>query len=132
LTNQPSHEGLPVSPIKSFKFSTTSASFAKQEMELQIEALETRIDTIIKRFTIDGNPILGAILQLSHDKGELAGLSKGLGRLSEIIEPYDELLKRKSLVDIAEKDPNWLAWAFGDFDNQVDEAIDKFFDNNES
>ena len=132
MTNQPSHEGLPVSPIKSFKFSTTSASFAKQEMELQIEALETRIDTIIKRFTIDGNPILGAILQLSHDKGELAGLSKGLGRLSEIIEPYDELLKRKSLVDIAEKDPNWLAWAFGDFDNQVDEAIDKFFDNNES
>ncbi|GEM_PF-1683978 len=125
MTNQPSHEGLPVSPIKSFKFSTTSASFAKQEMELQIEALETRIDTIIKRFTIDGNPILGAILQLSHDKGELAGLSKGLGRLSEIIEPYDELLKRKSLVDIAEKDPNWLAWAFGDFDDEIDDAVKK-------
>jgi hypothetical protein len=94
-------------------------------MELQIEALETRIDTIIKRFTIDGNPILGAILQLSHDKGELAGLSKGLGRLSEIIEPYDELLKRKSLVDIAEKDPNWLAWAFGDFDDEIDDAVKK-------
>ena len=125
MTNQPSHEGLPVSHIKSFKFSTTSASFAKQEMELQIEALETRIDTIIKRFTIDGNPILGAILQLSHDKGELAGLSKGLGRLSEIIEPYDELLKRKSLVDIAEKDPNWLAWAFGDFDDEIDDAVKK-------
>jgi hypothetical protein len=132
LTAQPSHERLPNTPINSFKFNSSSASFAKAEVELQIEALETRIDNIVKKFTVEGNPVLGLILQLTHNKEELAGLSKGLGRLADIIGPYDELQQRKQLLEIAEKDPNWLAWAFGDFDQEIDEAIVKLFSTEES
>lgn len=125
MTAQPSHERLPNTPIDSFKFSSSSASFAKAEIELQLEALEIRIDNIVKKFTVEGNPVLGLILQLTHNKEELAGLSKGLGRLADLIGPYDELQQRKQLLDIAEKDPNWLAWAFGDFDHEIDEALNK-------
>lgn len=131
MTHQPSHEGAKVGPIKSFRFNSASASFAKKEVDLQLEALEIRIDNIIKKFTIDGNPILGIILQMTHNQEELKGLSKGLGRLSELIGPYEELQKRKEIIDIAEKDPSWLAWAFGDFDSEIDDALNRFLDVNE-
>jgi len=123
---------LPNSPINSFRFNSSSASFARAEVELQLEALEIRIENIVKKFTIEGNPILGLILQLTHDQEELAGLAKGLGRLADLIGPYDELQQRKQLLDIAEKDPNWLAWAFGDFDEEINETIKKFFSVDES
>lgn len=132
MTLQPSHEGLPNTPINSFRFNASSASFAKAEIELQIEALEVRIETIVKKFTVEGNPILGLILQLTHNQEELVGLSKGLGRLAELIGPYDELQQRKQLLDIAEKDPNWLAWAFGDFNQEIDDALNKFLSIEES
>jgi hypothetical protein len=132
LTNQIPNSSNNKGPITSFKFNTNSASFARKEIDLQIEALEIRIDNIIKKFTVDGNPIIAALLTLTHNQEELLGLSKGLGRVADLIGPLDELLKRKEVIELAEKDPTWLAWAFGDFDNQVDEAIDKFFDNNES
>jgi len=119
-------------PITSFQFNSNSAAFAKKELELQIEALQIRIDNIVSRFTIDGNQVIAIVLNLTHNKEELLGLSKGLGRVAELIGPLDELMKRKEVIDLAEKDPSWLAWAFGNFDTQVDEAIDKFLSNQES
>lgn len=132
MTNQQPDNRSNIGPITSFQFNSTSAAFAKKELELQIEALQIRIDNIISRFTIDGNPVIGIILNLTHNKEELLGLSKGLGRVAELIGPLDELMKRKEVIDLAEKDPSWLAWAFGNFDTQIDEAIDKFLSNQES
>lgn len=132
MTNQLPEDRTNIGPITSFKFDSNSAAFAKKELELQIEALQIRIDNIISRFTVDGNPVIAVLLNLTHNKEELLGLSKGLGRVAELIGPLDELVKRKEVIDLAEKDPSWLAWAFGNFDNQVDEAIDKFLSNQES
>jgi hypothetical protein len=132
LTNQQPDNRANIGPITSFQFNSNSAGFAKKELELQIEALQIRIENIVSRFTIDNNPVIAVLLNLTHNKEELLGLSKGLGRVAELIGPLDELIKRKEVIDLAEKDPSWLAWAFGNFDTQVDEAIDKFLSNQES
>lgn len=132
MTHQPLENNKPSKPIQSFRFNTSSASFAKQEIDLQIEALELRIDNIVNKFTLDGNPIIAPIVQISHNKEELIGLSKGLSRVAELLEPLDLLRKRKEILDLAESDPGWLAWAFGDFDQEVDEAISELLNVNES
>lgn len=132
MTHQPLENNKPSKPIDTFRFNASSASFAKKEIDLQIEALETRIDNIVNKFTLDGNPIIVPIMHISHNKEELIGLSKGLSRVAELLEPLDVLRKRKEILDLAESDPSWLAWAFGDFDEEIDEALNKFLNLNES
>ena len=131
MTHQPLENNKPLKAIESFRFNPASANFAKKEIDLQIEALELRIDNIVNKFTLDGNPIIAPIIHISHNKDELIGLSKGLSRVAELLEPLDVLRKRKEILDLAESDPSWLAWAFGDFGEEIDEALEIFLNTNE-
>jgi hypothetical protein len=117
--------------VSSFRFNPNAGIFAKNEIDLQIEALKMRIENIVNKFPLKGMPVIEMILSISHDKEELIGLSKGLGRVAELVGPLEQLEKRREVLDIAESDPNWLAWAFGDFDSEVDEAINNILSTKE-
>ena len=38
---------------------------------------------------------------------------------------HDSLEKKLKVIELAESDPNWFAAAFGDFEKDIDSAIDK-------
>jgi hypothetical protein len=90
-----------------------------------------RIETkIVDHFTIGDTPILRFILNMDPTRDDLKKLSKALDRLADIVETYESLATKLSVIKAAESDPNWFALAFGDFENEIDEDIEKFFNAN--
>lgn len=113
-------------PPTVFRFNTSNISGTKREIDLQTEAYAERIKRISDKCIIaEHYPVIPQILNLSRDPEELKRLAKGLNRVAEIISEYDELQKRATVLEVAEKDPSWLAWAFGDFEPQ-DIVIEDF------
>lgn len=114
-------------PLDRFTFSISVAAQVKNDIEAQLNAIDERIDTIVNKVTVDGMPIMKAILQTSHDKKELKRLAKGIDRVADLIENYDQLKNRLSIIETAQTDPEWFAWTFGDFSDQVDKGLDSIF-----
>lgn len=126
----PELEGYPekrptgISPINRFTFSVSAVSVAQKDTQLQIEALEERIQTIIKaKGIINDMPILSHILSMTRDQETLKGLAKGLDRVADLVGPLDELKSKKAVLELAETNPEWFAWAFGDFDEPIEKLI---------
>lgn len=110
--------------LTNFLFSLKRLPEAEKDLDLQMQALEARIDKLVKGVEVNHVPILAHLLQLSHDKEELEKLGKALLRVAPLVEQHDDLAKRKSVFELATKEPNWLAWAFGDFSDEVDTFTD--------
>jgi hypothetical protein len=131
MTSYP--EKLPLSaPIKNFNFNLDAAAESKQEINNQISVLEDRIEKIIQHFTVDDMPVIRLILNMTHDKETLKGLSKALDRVSELVEHHDNLASKLKVIEHAEKDPSWFAYTFGDFSSIIDSDLkDIFGDTND-
>lgn len=119
-----------MSNIDKFNFSFEMASKAKKELEDNTFVLKQRIDKIVDHFTIGDTPILRFILNMDPSKDDLKKLSKALDRLGDIVEVYESLVTKLSVIKAAEADPHWFALAFGDFESEVDQDIEKFFNSN--
>jgi hypothetical protein len=119
-----------MSNIDKFNFSFEMASKAKKELEDNTFVLKQRIDKIVDHFTIGDTPILRFILNMDPSKDDLKKLSKALDRLGDIVEVYESLVTKLSVIKAAESDPHWFALAFGDFESEVDQDIEKFFNSN--
>lgn len=113
--------------INKFNFSFSMVSKTKAELYEQLEIVKERIDKIVNHFTIDNVPILSYILHVTSSRSELKKLSKALERLADLAEIQNNLDNKVKVIEIAETDPNWLALAFGDFDNEIDQDIKTFF-----
>lgn len=124
MTDYPERRPASLKPVESFHFSLKGMEDTKRECDLQLSALGERIKRIAekKTVTMNGQPfnIIDKILDICRDKAELKGLAQGIDRVAEIIERYDELDARARILDIIEKDPTWLAWAFGDFESELE------------
>jgi len=118
------------SPIKSFYFNLDSASESKGEIKNQISLLDDRIEKIIQHFTVDDMPIIRFILNMTHDKEVLKGLSKALDRVSDLIEHHDNLSSKIKIIEHAENDPSWFAYTFGDFSSSIDKDLENIFGEN--
>jgi hypothetical protein len=113
--------------IDNFRFSFEMAAKAKEDIERQLEAVESRISKIVDHFTIGDAPILRYILTMDPSKDELKKLSKAMDRLSDLIDIQSSLSAKLAVVRTAENDPNWFALAFGDFQNDIDAGLEELF-----
>jgi hypothetical protein len=119
-----------MSNINKFNFSFEMASKAKKELEDNTFILKQRIDKIVDHFTIGDTPILRFILGMDPTRDDLKKLSKALDRLGDIVEAYEELTNKLIVIKAAESDPHWFALTCGDFESEVDQDIEKFFNAN--
>lgn len=110
--------------IRDFHFNLDASKFVKSDLESQVLNLDERINKIVDHFTLDDIPIIRFILGQSHDREELKKLSKALDRVADLIDVKDKLLERLQVIKMAEKDPNWFAFTFGDFSTDVEVGID--------
>ena len=115
--------------ITSFKFNFAHTNKVKQSVQSEHSSISERISAITDSdmFTVSGYPILKNILMLDPSKAELKKLSKALDRLADLVEVHSDLQSKLSFIKTIENDPNWLAWTFGDFTQEVEQDIESFF-----
>ena len=109
-----------------FVFSFERALEAKKDINLRIDALESRLDNIARKVTINDHPVIPMILSVSHDEEELTNLGNAILRIAQIIQPLDELRAQKSMIDLAEKNPNTFVGMFGDFSTELDDFLSEW------
>lgn len=114
--------------IDKFQFSFAMASKAKENIEEQLDSVEIRISKIVEHFTLNDVPILRFILNMDPSRDDLKKLSKALDRLSDLVEIQNSLSSKLSVINAAEKDPNWFALAFGDFESDIDQSLKKILE----
>lgn len=121
-----------LTPVTQFTFDIENIKGAKKDITLQSEALTERIKRISDKCLLSEHyQVIPQILNISRDPEDLKRLAKGLGRIADIIGEADELERRATVIEVAEKDPSWLAWAFGSFDMQ-DSVIESFLNGETS
>jgi hypothetical protein len=127
-----SHEQ-PFSKINNFNFSFALANKAKGNIQSEHDSLEERISNIVEseKFYINGFPVLKNILMLQPKKSDLKKLAKAMDRLADLVEAYEEIQSKLSIIQAVEKDPNWFAWTFGDFTQEIDQDLENFFNSQE-
>lgn len=113
--------------IKQFLFSLETSESVKTELETQLSSLNDRIAKIVNSVTLNDMPILGFILQNSHDKKELKKFAKAVDRVADLIDAADSIENRINIIETAQKDPDWFAFTFGDFTKEIDEDINNIF-----
>jgi hypothetical protein len=114
--------------IDRFSFSFTMASKAKESLEEQLSTVNSRIEKIVDHFTINDLPILRFILNMDPSKDDLKKVAKAIDRLSDLVEIENSISSKLAVITTAEKDPNWFALAFGDFESEIDEGLKKIFE----
>ena len=115
-------------PINNFYFRLDAAKEVKKQLESQLSNLDNRIDKIVDHFTLADMPIIRFILNVSEDRDDLKKVAKALDRVADLMYSRNQILPKLQLIATAEKDPNWLAMAFGDFSVDVDLELDNIVD----
>jgi len=113
--------------VDQFLFSLKSSSSVRTELESQLSTLNERIQKIVNSVTLNDMPMIGFLLQNSHDKKELKKFAKAVDRVADLIDAADNIENRINIIDTAEKDPNWFALTFGDYTQEIDEDINNIF-----
>lgn len=108
--------------IDSFTWSFQAGEASKQELKMQSEAYEERIDRIIhhERARIKGVYILEHILNFTSDPSDLKIIARACEKLADIVPDYEEAKRRYELVCESIENPTWIASVFGDFSSDVD------------
>lgn len=106
--------------VENFLFSLKRIGEAEKDLDLQIQAIDAAVDKLVRGIEINGINILGHLLNLTHEEAELERLGKALLKIAPLIAKHDDLTRRKSVFELAQKEPGWLAWAFGDFSAELD------------
>lgn len=91
----------------------------QKDHTLRQNAMESRIQKLIDRATVNGQPILGSILSFSHDRDELKQLAKCLDRAADLVTELDSMSKERGVFELAEKNPDRFAALFGDFEAEL-------------
>jgi|688.fasta_scaffold775105_2 hemoglobin-like flavoprotein len=117
-------------PIKTFQFNLDSSNETKKEIKSQLSSIDERISKIIEHFQIDDFPVVQVLLNMTHDKETLKGLSKALDRVADLVEVKDNLLAKLKVIEHAETDPSWFASTFGDFSEDLDNQIQHILGDN--
>ena len=124
-------EEVPVSrkSLDTFTFSLNASKGLLNDLENELEHLDSRIERLSNDVLLGGLPIIKFILQTSHDKKELKTLAKAVNRIADIIEQHDKIQSKITILQTAQKDPEWFALAFGDFSQEVENDISTLIDN---
>lgn len=121
-------ESIPESKkFDNFQFSVKASVDVKADLQEQLETLQGRIEKIIQNVLVGDVPIIRFVLNAGHDKLELKKLAKGIDRIADLIELHDQIETKLHIIKAAEKDPEWFAFAFGDFTQEIDKDINDIF-----
>lgn len=110
-----------------FPFSAKASLGVQSELQSQLQTLNERIDKIASNVLVGDMPLIRFVLQTSHDKNELKKFAKAVDRVADLIEAVDQLESKLKIIDVAQKDPAWFAFAFGDFSQEIDKDINEIF-----
>lgn len=110
-----------------FPFSAKASLGIQSDLQTQLQSLNDRIEKIVSNVLVGDMPLIRFVLQTSHDKIELKKFAKAVDRVADLIEGVDQLESKLKIIETAQKDPQWFAFAFGDFSKEIDEDIDKIF-----
>jgi hypothetical protein len=113
--------------LDQFLFNLEASNSVKSELESQLSSLNDRIQKIVNSVTLNDIPILGFILQSSHDKKELKKFAKAVDRVADLIDSVDKIEVKIKIIETAQKDPDWFAFTFGDFSKEIDDDISDIF-----
>jgi len=111
------------SSMDKFVFSLSVSSGVKSDLQAQLESLNSRIDRIVNEVLVGDLPLVKFVLQTSHDKKELKKFAKAIDRVADLIETHDKIESKLTVIQAAEKDPEWLALTFGDFSHEIENDI---------
>lgn len=119
--------------LKDFNFSFALANKARQELEAEHQNIMERISAITdsEKFFINGFPVLKNLINLGPKKSDLKKLSKAIDRLADLLEVFQELDNKISVINTVQEHPNWFTWTFGDFAGEIEKDIETFFNTNE-
>jgi hypothetical protein len=115
-----------VEAIGSFKFSSDIGGKTVPQLEMQVEALQNRIDTLSTKTAINGphGPIgvLNSIIDLCGDDEYevLIPLGRALERVASILPELDEARSKLEAARYLMKNPEWVASVFGDFSTELE------------
>lgn len=117
-----------MSHLGDFNFSFALAQKAKADLEADHEKLLERITQIAEseKFFVNGFPVLKNVIQLQPKKADLKKLSKALDRLADLMDTFQEIDSKLTVINTVQEHPHWFAWAFGDFSQEVEQDIEKF------
>lgn len=126
-------EKIPSNIINSFNFSFSNVTKNQQEVEKELDNILERINKIIdsEKFYISGVPVLRSIYHLSPTKSDLKKLAKACDRLADILSVLNDLQSKMTVIKMAKDNPNWLTFAFGDFQEEIDRDINSLFTENQ-
>jgi hypothetical protein len=110
-----------------FPFSAKASLGVQSELQTQLQSLNERIDKIASNVIVGDMPLIKFVLQTSHDKNELKKFAKAVDRVADLIEGVDQLESKLKIIETAQKDPAWFAFAFGDFSQEIDKDINEIF-----
>lgn len=114
--------------INKFIFNVELAKNNASNVDAKIEAINDRINHLSERTSIGPFRILSEIVRVSTSPKQVAVLGKALVKIAPALQELEELKRQKSVIDMAIKNPEWMAATFADFDNDVDDAIESIFD----
>lgn len=124
-------EQIPSEKTNSFNFSFQQANDAKKSVEKDFENVSERILKITEseKFFVNGFPLLKNLVALGPTKSELKKIAKACERLADLIEIQKKLSNRMIVAEVANTDSNWLTNAFGDFTKEIEEDLQKLFED---
>lgn len=110
-----------------FPFSVKASLEVQSELKSQLFNINERIEKIVSNVLLGDMPMIRFVLQTSHDKTELKKLAKAIDRVADLIENADQLESKLKIIEVAQEDPKWFAFAFGDFSQEIDKDIKEIF-----
>lgn len=116
-------------PVNSFNFSFSRVNKNQKSLENELNEITERIIKIIdsEKFYINNFPALRNIYALGPSRADLKKLSKACDRLADLVQIASDLQSKMTVVEMAQNNPNWLAFAFGDFQDEIDKDIESLF-----
>lgn len=127
MSNYPEKIPESFSDYENFQFSLKASSGLRDELKSQLDIITERIDKIVNTITVNDMPLIKFVLQSSHEKSELKKFAKAVDRVADLIEVHDQIQSKLSIIEAAQQDPKWFAFAFGDFTQEIDKDIQDIF-----
>jgi len=114
--------------IKNFTFSTESSKDSVQDLEMQHDALITRLNSLDDKCAINGPndstyKVISSITSLSDDYEQIKILGKGLMRAADILPELRTIEEKLSVIKVVTNNQNWFISTFADVTNEVDTLL---------
>lgn len=119
-------------PLVGFRFTTELAADTRKDLDMQLNAIDIRMQRLSEKSAIGGMAILEMILQTGADESDLRILAKALGQASKLLKTRSDLRSKLSVLDLAESQPDWFASTFGDFEDMFDGIQSSHFEESDS